>query len=51
MVRETDAPAILVELGFISNPQEELLLNDPKFRSKLAAALSEGIEDYIKGAK
>ena len=32
-------PAVLVELGFISNPEEEALLNSPDYRSDLVESL------------
>ena len=34
--------AILVECGFLSNPEEEGLLQDPKYQTKLAAAIAAG---------
>jgi N-acetylmuramoyl-L-alanine amidase len=37
----------LVELGFISNPNEEKLLKTAEFREKLAQALSQSIKDYV----
>jgi N-acetylmuramoyl-L-alanine amidase len=39
----TDAPAILIELPFISNPDEERLLGDPLTQDKFAAAIARGI--------
>lgn len=32
--------AVLVECGFLTNPQEERLLRDPKYQTKLAAAVA-----------
>ncbi|MEF3245105.1 MAG: N-acetylmuramoyl-L-alanine amidase [Caldisericaceae bacterium] len=43
----TTMPAILTEIGFISNPQEESLLKDPTFQNKVAEALLEGIERFF----
>jgi hypothetical protein len=43
VLRETNMPAILAELAFISNANEEKLLNDAVFREKAANALFEGI--------
>ena len=37
-------PSILVECGFLSNPQEETLLNDENYRAKIAFAIAEAIE-------
>jgi N-acetylmuramoyl-L-alanine amidase len=45
--RETNAPACLVETAFISNPQEEQLLNDPNFRERAAEAIGRGIIAYF----
>ena len=33
-------PAILVECGFLSNPQEAARLRDPVYQTKIAAALA-----------
>lgn len=38
-----DVPAILVEVGFMSNPREDQLLNDPAYQQRVAAALLDGI--------
>ncbi len=43
-----EAPSILVELGFISNAQDEELLKDDGYKNKLAMALMNAIEDYIR---
>jgi N-acetylmuramoyl-L-alanine amidase len=42
-------PAILTEIGFISNPKEEALLKDPNFLDKVAQALFKGIVRYLNG--
>lgn len=42
-----DIPSILVELGFISNPQEEKNLNWSKHRDKLASAVFSAISTYF----
>lgn len=36
-------PAVLVEIGFISNAAEERLLNDPLYQSRLAYAIAAGL--------
>ncbi|MCX2780314.1 N-acetylmuramoyl-L-alanine amidase [Microbulbifer thermotolerans] len=43
VLRSPDVPSILVETGFITNPQEARRLRDPSFQRKLAEKLSEGI--------
>jgi N-acetylmuramoyl-L-alanine amidase len=44
-------PAALVEVAFISNPNEEKLLNDPKFIKKAAAGIADGIAKYFTPAE
>ena len=46
VLRTLDAPGVLVELGFISNPAEERLLNTPAYQEKLARGIVEGIVSY-----
>ena len=45
----TRCPAVLVELGFLSNPAEARQLADPTYRSKLAQAVANGIRDFLAG--
>lgn len=47
VIRETKMPAILVELAFLSNPNEEKLLNEPAFQSKCAIAILKGVKKII----
>lgn len=49
VVKFTDAPAILVELGFISNAQEAALLATPEFQRRAAVALAEALADFYAG--
>ena len=39
-------PAVLVEVAFISNPDEEKLLASEAYQAKVAASLARGIERY-----
>ena len=39
-------PAVLVEVAFISNPEEEKLLASPEFQHRVARALMRGIARY-----
>ena len=47
VVRHTDMPATLVELAFISNPEEEKLLSSKEGVLKAAQGILDGIEDYF----
>ena len=40
-------PAVLCECGFLSNPEEEALLQDEDYRAKVAFTLFEGLLDYL----
>jgi N-acetylmuramoyl-L-alanine amidase len=42
-------PSVLAEIGFLSNPREEMLLKKPDYRQKLAEALFRGISRYAQG--
>lgn len=39
-------PAILVEIGFLTNPREERKLKDPRFREQVARAIYAGLTEY-----
>ena len=47
VLKAPDIPSILVETAFISNPGEEALLRDPKYRTELVDALEVGIRRYF----
>ena len=47
MTRETKMPAILVECGFISNPEQEKQLRQPEMQKKLARSIAAGVLDYL----
>ena len=44
----TKVPAVLVEVGFISNPREGKKLTTKAYQRQLATAIAKGIEQYIK---
>lgn len=47
VIRETKMPAILIEGGFLSNPEERKKLKDPKYLEKMAQAIAQGIDDHL----
>lgn len=47
MTRETNMPAILVECGFISNPEQEKKLGELNTRNNIARAIADGILEYL----
>lgn len=47
VLKAPNIPSILVETGFISNPDEEMRLRDEAYQNQLADALNEGIMRYF----
>ena len=48
ILRTTEIPAVIVECGFLSNAEEESMLNDAGYQEKLAWAIYCGILDYFE---
>ena len=46
LLHRAKIPAVLVECGFLSNPEEAALLTDPDYQAKLAAVIAAGICAY-----
>ena len=49
VVKNTLIPAILVEVGFLSNPKESKLLQTSTYRQRVARGIAESILDYANG--
>jgi len=47
VIRQTSMPSVLVELGFLSNAQEESLMRTNEFRQNAADAIVRGLQDYF----
>lgn len=41
-------PVSIVEMGFMTNPKEDKLLNDSSYQKKLATGIANGIDDYFE---
>ena len=48
VLKYTNCPAVLTEVGFISNAKEEALMKDPVWDSKVATAIAKGICNFLK---
>lgn len=48
MLKKTAYPTVIVECGFLSNPEETKNLNDPAYQQKIAQAICSGIINYRK---
>lgn len=51
VLHHTNMPSILVEVGFITNAQEEERLRRSSYLNKLAASIAHGIHDYLTSPK
>jgi|GEM_PF-3272122 len=47
VIRETKVPSCLIEVGFLTNPDEFRDLSDDAYRKKLAQGISNGIIDFL----
>lgn len=50
VLRDAPCPAVLIELGFLSHDAETYSLASPRFRERLAMAISKGIVEYMQRA-
>lgn len=48
VLRNTDMPAALLEVGFLSNKAEEATLFDEDFQDRVAQSIVDGIKEYLK---
>lgn len=51
VLRDINVPGVLVEIGFISNRQEEKLLNNKKYTDKIAYGIVDGIINFTRSTK
>ena len=49
LLEQCRIPGVLVECGFLSNPQEAGKLTDPQYQRSLAQALCRGIQEFLEG--
>lgn len=50
VIKRTVMPAVLTELGFISNPDEEKLMNTADFQQKMAQSIYLGLDKFFNQA-
>ncbi len=48
VIRETKMPAVLIETGFLSNPEEENLLFNGDYQNKIVEGIIKGVESYFE---
>ncbi|MGG4454302.1 N-acetylmuramoyl-L-alanine amidase family protein [Brevibacillus porteri] len=47
VVKDTNMPAVLLEVGYLTNPSDEQKLMDEDFQYRIATSVIEGIQDYL----
>ncbi|MCG7420161.1 N-acetylmuramoyl-L-alanine amidase [Macrococcoides goetzii] len=47
VIRQTKTPAVLLELGYISNPTDEKLMNDKVYRQIITTSIVDGLRNYF----
>ncbi|HUI19386.1 MAG TPA: N-acetylmuramoyl-L-alanine amidase [Alphaproteobacteria bacterium] len=47
VLKAPDVPSVLLEMGYLSNPQEERELRDPAYRAKLMTAVKRAVDIYF----
>ncbi len=47
VVRNARMPAVLIELGFVTNPKEAALLSDPSYLKKLSRGIYNGVASFV----
>ncbi|WP_068777705.1 N-acetylmuramoyl-L-alanine amidase CwlD [Paenibacillus sp. FJAT-26967] len=51
LLKTLKMPSALVEVGFLSNPEESRMLADDKYQKKVAASIYQGVLRYFSGEK
>ena len=51
LMKQMQIPAVLVEVGFLSNPEEARLFTQSSYQRKIAAAVYQGILKFYSGEK
>ncbi|MCQ2603865.1 MAG: N-acetylmuramoyl-L-alanine amidase [Spirochaetia bacterium] len=47
VVRKAKMPSILIEVGFVTNPSESLLLSTPSYLQKISEGIYNGVQDFV----
>lgn len=48
VLRASDIPSVLIEIGYLSNKEDEKLLNDPHWRKKMAHSIAHSIRQFAE---
>ena len=50
LMEHIQVPGVLIECGFLSNPQEEQKLRDPDYQKRLSAVIAVAVSQYLSNA-
>ena len=48
LIEKSKIPTVIVECGFISNPEEKVLLQSEEYQEKIAEGIVKGVRKYIE---
>jgi N-acetylmuramoyl-L-alanine amidase len=48
VVRDTDMPSVLLEIGYLTNPKEELLMHNNELQYSIAESICDGVKEYLE---
>lgn len=51
LMKNATIPAVIVECGFLSNPEDEALLSDKAYQARIAGAICDGIIEYYRNVE
>lgn len=51
LLKESKGIVNIVECGFLTNPEEAGLLQDPEYQKRAAKAIGDGIQEYLRGSR
>lgn len=49
LMERVSCPAVLIECGFLSNPQEEAKLRSPQYQKKICCVLASTVSEFVSG--
>jgi N-acetylmuramoyl-L-alanine amidase len=50
VIKQSECPAILVEMGYVTHPVEGMQLKDPNYLDRIAYGISYGVLEYLENA-
>ena len=48
VLKAPDIPSVLIEIGFLSHPKEERLINSKAYRDKVTSGITDGVNAYFR---